>query len=68
MFQTMYSRACGTRSSTRCKCVPVRLAIHASWCATGGPGGISPKYFSAFASAVLASMSPASASTVFDGP
>ena len=61
-------RAWGTRSSMIWRCSPVRFAIQA-WCfVTGGPAGMSPKYFSTFWRAVSASMSPASTMTALAAP
>jgi tagatose-1,6-bisphosphate aldolase non-catalytic subunit AgaZ/GatZ len=67
-FHTLYRRACGTRSCATCTCVPLRFATHDSNRATGGPGGMSPKYFSTFCFAVAESMSPAMTIVALEGP
>jgi hypothetical protein len=68
VFQTLSTRGSGTRSSTDTRCVPVRFATQLSGRVTGGPEGMSPKYFSTFAIASAALTSPHSTITAFAAP
>ena len=44
-FQAFTSRACGTRSSSTTRCEEVRFATQGPGRSSGGPGGMSPKYW-----------------------
>ena len=62
-------RVCATWSAIVPRVDVVRGAIHGCWRGTGGPAGMSPKYFSAFALRdVRGVMSPTSTSVVFAAP
>ncbi len=58
----------GTRSWAVCRCSPVRLAMFRPGRASGGPGGMSPKYALTLAIASSGVMSPAMTTTALDGP
>ena len=68
MFQTRYTRACGTRSVNSSRVEVVRGAGSTLGWAMVGPAGMSPKYWVTLALAVSTSMSPASTSTALFGP